>query len=107
MSIPDSQELKLLHVHVCQALSDPTRLQILYALHEKPRNVTAMAKTLNIPQSTISRHLAVLRQRSLVTSQRNGMTVTYSLSDSRVIEVLDLMRAVLRDILKQQSQAVS
>ena len=107
MSIPDSQELKLLHVHVCQALSDPTRLQILYALHEKPRNVTAMAKTLDIPQSTISRHLAILRQRSLVTSQRNGMAVTYYLSDSRVIEVLDLMRAVLRDILKQQSQAVS
>ena len=107
MSIPDSQELKLLHVHVCQALSDPTRLQILYALHEHPRNVTAMAKTLDIPQSTISRHLAILRQRSLVTSERNGMAVTYYLSDSRVIEVLDLMRAVLRDILKQQSQAVS
>ena len=107
MSIPDSQELKLLHVHVCQALSDPTRLLILYALHEQPRNVTAMAKTLDIPQSTISRHLAVLRQRSLVTSERNGMAVTYYLSDSRVIEVLDLMRAVLRDILTQQSQAVS
>jgi len=107
MSIPESQELNLLHAHVCQALSDPTRLQILYALHEQPRNVTAMAKTLDIPQSTISRHLAVLRQRSLVTSQRNGMAVTYYLSDSRVIEVLDLMRAILRDVLQQQSQAVS
>jgi DNA-binding transcriptional ArsR family regulator len=107
MSIPDSQELKLLHAHVCQALSDPTRLQILYALHEQPRNVTAMAKTLDIPQSTISRHLAVLRQRSLVTSQRDGMAVTYTLADDRVIQVLDLMRDVLRDLLKQQSQAVS
>ena len=107
MSMPDSQELNLLHAHVCQALSDPTRLQILYALNEQPRNVTALAKTLDIPQSTISRHLAVLRQRSLVSSQRNGMAVTYTLSDGRVIQVLDLMRDVLRDILNQQSQVVS
>ncbi len=107
MSIPQFEEINLLHVHVCQALSDPTRLMILYALNDKPRNVTAIAKLLDIPQSTISRHLAVLRQRSLVTSQRNGMAVTYSLSDTRIIKVLDLMREVLRDVLIQQSQAIA
>ena len=107
MSVPESTELNLLHIHVCQALSDPTRLQILYALNEKPRNVTAMAKSLDIPQSTISRHLSVLRQRSLVTSKRDGMAVTYYLADGRVIEVLDLMRDMLRDVLTQQSKAVS
>jgi DNA-binding transcriptional ArsR family regulator len=107
MSIPASSELFLLHNHVCQALSDPTRLQILYALNEQPRNVTAMAKALDIPQSTISRHLAVLRQRSLVTSERDGMAVNYYLADGRVIQVLDLMRDMLRDLLNQQSSAVN
>jgi ArsR family transcriptional regulator len=107
MSIPQSDELNLLHVHVCQALSDPTRLQILYALHDEPRNVTTIASLLDIPQSTISRHLAILRQRSLVTSKRNGMAVTYSLSDVRIITVLDLMRDVLHDLLKQQSLVLS
>lgn len=107
MSIPQSDELNLLHVHVCQALSDPTRLQILYALHDEPRNVTTIASLLDIPQSTISRHLAILRQRSLVTSKRNGMAVTYSLSDVRIITVLDLMRDVMHDLLKQQSLVLS
>jgi ArsR family transcriptional regulator len=107
MSIPQSDELNMLHVHVCQALSDPTRLQILYALHDEPRNVTTIASLLDIPQSTISRHLAILRQRSLVTSKRNGMAVTYSLSDVRIITVLDLMRDVLHDLLKQQSLVLS
>ncbi len=106
MTIPQSEELNLLHVHICQALSDPTRLQILYALHDKPRNVTAIAKLLDTPQSTISRHLAVLRQRSLVTSKRDGMAVNYSLSYPRIITVLDMMREVLREALEQQSQAV-
>ena len=106
MSIPQTDELNLLHVHICQALSDPTRLQILYALHEKPSNPTAIAKLLDTPQSTISRHLSVLRQRALVKSQRNGMAVTYSLANPRIITVLDMMREVLRDALEQQSQAV-
>jgi DNA-binding transcriptional ArsR family regulator len=106
MSIPQTEELNLLHANICQALSDPTRLQILYALHDEPRNVTAIAKLLDTPQSTVSRHLSVLRQRSLVTSQRNGMAVTYSLTNPRIITVLDMMREVLREALEQQSQAV-
>ena len=106
MTIPQSDELYLLHEHICQALSDPTRLQILYALHAEPRNVTAIAKLLDTPQSTISRHLSVLRQRSLVTSTRDGMAVNYSLSYPRIITVLDMMREVLREVLEQQSQAV-
>jgi DNA-binding transcriptional ArsR family regulator len=106
MSIPQTEELNLLHANICQALSDPTRLQILYALNDEPRNVTAIAKLLDTPQSTVSRHLSVLRQRSLVTSQRNGMAVTYSLTNPRIITVLDMMREVLREALEQQSQAV-
>ena len=103
MPTPQIEELNLLHAHVCQALGDPKRLQILYALHEEPRRVTALAEALEMPQPTASRHLAVLRQRSLVKSERDGMGVIYYLGDERIIEVLDLMRQVLRDSLNRQS----
>ena len=103
MTSPQIEELNLLHAHVCQALGDPKRLQILYALHEEPRRVTALAEALEMPQPTASRHLAVLRQRSLVISERDGMGVTYYLADARIIEVLDMMRQVLRDSLNRQS----
>lgn len=103
MASPHIDELNLLHAHVCSALGDPTRLQILYTLNEEPQRVTAMADALDIPQSTISRHLAVLRQRSLVTSKRDGMAVTYTLADPRIIEALETMRLVLRDALDRQS----
>jgi DNA-binding transcriptional ArsR family regulator len=58
------EELKLLHRNICQALGDPKRIQILYALHEQPSNVSALAEMLDTLQPTISRHLAVLRQRA-------------------------------------------
>lgn len=103
---PDIEELNLLHAHVCQALGDPKRLQILYALHEEPRRVSVLAEDLEIPQPTVSRHLSVLNQRSLVDKERDGAGVIYSLADERIIDVLNAMRQVLRDALNRQSNAL-
>lgn len=104
---PDIEELNLLHATVCSALGDPKRLQILYALAQAPRRVSALAQDLDTPQPTISRHLAILRQRSLVNSDRDGVAVTYSLADPRIIEVLDTMRMVLRDALDRQANSLA
>ncbi|MFZ5911037.1 MAG: ArsR/SmtB family transcription factor [Chloroflexota bacterium] len=82
---------------LCSAFADPTRILILYALDERPRNVTELTLELQITQSAASRHLKVLRDRGLVASERQGTTVTYHLSDQRLIEALDLLRSVLRD----------
>ena len=106
MPYPPLSELRLLHANICKALGDPKRIQILYALDEEPRNVSVLAATLNIPQPTVSRHLAILRQSALVTTERNGQVVTYRLADSRIIEVLDSMRMILRDSLERQTSAL-
>jgi ArsR family transcriptional regulator len=98
------QEVSLLHAHICQALADPKRILILYALAEAPMYVSELAEKLDIPQPTVSRHLKVLRERSLVSTERKGSTVYYALTDRRVIEALDLLRAVLSDSLAQQAQ---
>lgn len=97
----------LLHEQICQAVGDPRRIQILYALHEKPRNVTALAEALDIPQPTTSRHLALLRQRALVVAEREGPNVVYRLRDPRIIEILDLMRQLLRDALENRTNTMS
>ena len=103
MVSPQIEELNLLHANICQALGDPKRIQILYALHEQPRHVNALAADLNIPQPTISRHLAVLRNRSLVVPERDGAVVVYSLADPAIIGVLDSMRVVLKRAMERQS----
>ncbi len=107
MTCPQLDELNLLHKHVCQALGDPRRIQILYALYEQPRHVTALAEDLGMPQPTVSRHLQVLRQRALVTTERDGPAVIYTLADDRMIHVLDEMRSVLRDVLARQTEMLA
>ena len=94
-------EAMLLHEHVCQALADPKRIVILYLLAEGPKNVTEIAEALDSPQSTVSRHLKILRERSLVTTEREGSQIVYSLADRRIIEALDLMRAIVMSSLRE------
>jgi ArsR family transcriptional regulator len=103
MQQPQEAEIQLLHAQVCQALADPTRILLLYQLAEGPKSVGELSTALNVSQPTVSRHLKVLRERGMATTERFGATVMYSLSDHRVIEALDLMRAVLADNLAQKS----
>lgn len=103
MENPSTKELRLLHSKICKSLGDPLRIQILYTLNEESRNVSYLAERLQIPQPTISRHLAILRQSSMVIAERDGQTVTYHLADRRIIEVLDTMRTILRDSLERQT----
>ena len=100
-------ETALLHERICSALGDPKRILLLYVLHEESLCVNDIVERLELPQSTVSRHLAILREKKLVKTERQGMNVIYSLSDVRVIEALDVLRAVLRDQLEEQRQILN
>lgn len=97
-------ELNQLHANICQALADPKRILILYALAEEARNVSTLAEDLALAQPTVSRHLRVLRQQSLVGTRREGPSVIYHLADPRIIEVLDTMQQVMLDALERQTE---
>ena len=97
-------EINQLHAQVCSGLADPNRILILYTLAERPFNVSELAEVLDIPQPTVSRHLKILRERGMVFFKREGQAVFYSLADIRVIEALDLLRAVLASGLQNQGE---
>ncbi|MRS04614.1 ArsR family transcriptional regulator [bacterium] len=88
-------EIDMLHKNICQALADPTRILILYRLKEEPLCVNELVEAMQLPQSTISRHLGVLRDKNLVKTQRDGSAIYYELAESRIIEVLDIMRSIM------------
>jgi ArsR family transcriptional regulator len=100
------KEIYRLHAQVCSGLAESTRILIIYTLHENNYNVSELAETLDIHQSTISRHLKVLRDCGLVTYRRDGQSVYYSLTDERVIQALDLLRAVMSHTLELHANLV-
>ena len=105
--IPKRAEIVRMHAELCSGISDPNRIAILYALWECPSNVTDLTRKLNLPQSTVSRHLRILRNSGLVNFHRIGREVIYELSDERVIEALDLLRNILHDRIYAHSQLIT
>ena len=92
------QEIMALEADFCAALSDPTRIFILYALSEKPLNVTELTNELSIPQPTTSRHLKVLRDRRLVLEQaRSEANIGREIAVSEVAD-LTLLREAQREL---------
>ncbi len=98
------EEIHQLHAQLCNGLADPIRILLLYSLAEKSSHVNELAEETSIPQPTVSRHLKTLRERGLVTSERKGQYIRYQLADKRVIDALDLLRAVMADNLKERAQ---
>ncbi len=100
------QEITQLHADFCSALADPTRLILLYALASGPRNVSELTNEMSVPQPTISRHLKILRDRGMVLANRQGMNVQYSLADSRIVDALDTLRAIMRDRIQSRARLI-
>lgn len=71
-----------------KALSDPTRIRILYLLFNKEYPVNEIAKTLNLQQSTVSHQLRFLKNLRLVKYRREGTTLYYSHDDDHVMNTL-------------------
>jgi len=101
-----ASEITQLHAEVCAGLADPNRILILYELSQSPRNVTELSTNLKMPQPLVSRHLKVLRERGMVIPNRKGTVIQYSLADDRLIQALDLLRAVMRDGLTKRAELI-
>ena len=106
LQIP-TQEVSQLEANLCYAFVDPTRILILYALNERPHNVTELTHQLSISQPKVSRHLKVLRDLGMVYATRQGATFIYELTDCRLIEALDILRGVLHDNIADKASLVA
>jgi DNA-binding transcriptional ArsR family regulator len=71
-----------------KTLGHTGRLMILCNLAEGERSVGDLAEELQIPQSSLSQHLARMRSEGLVTTRRESQTVYYSISQGEVSRVI-------------------
>jgi DNA-binding transcriptional ArsR family regulator len=78
-----------------RSLGDPGRLAILRRLAEAPARVVDLVRTLGLAQSTVSKHLACLRDCGLVTSEPLGRASLFRLTQPALIDLLSAAETVL------------
>lgn len=74
---------------ILKTIGHPTRLCIVCRLMIKDLNVSQMQNCLDIPQSTISQHLSILKSKGIIEGNRKGTEITYSLKDDNVKKVIN------------------
>ncbi|MBN1410152.1 MAG: winged helix-turn-helix transcriptional regulator [Spirochaetales bacterium] len=72
-----------------KALGHPVRLRIVEGLaNGKECNVNTMVENMNLPQSTVSQHLGILKNQGIVAYRKNGVETCYFIADTRVKKIL-------------------
>ncbi len=94
MSLNDKRIFQL-HAEICKTFSNPIRLEILSKLRDGGKSVNEIAALTGVRQATVSQHLAVLRQRGVVSPKRVGINVFYEVANPKITMACDLMREVL------------
>jgi ArsR family transcriptional regulator, lead/cadmium/zinc/bismuth-responsive transcriptional repressor len=79
-----SPELSLLVAQTFQALGDPTRARLIYALTRAEHSVNELASIAGVSASAISHHLRSLRELRIVKFRREGNRIFYSVDDIHV-----------------------
>ena len=92
-------ELQELHARVCKAIADPQRLLLINELRDRELSVGELCEALDISQSNASQHLAILRERGVVSTRRQGTSVYYSLRGEKILQAVDLLRQFLAEDL--------
>jgi len=86
-----------------QALSEPTRLQILNLLRQREHNVGELAQLCACTSANISRHLAMLSKHGLVAREGRGTSVYYRIADESIYALCDLVCGTIAQQLEDKA----
>ena len=87
-----ASQLQAFKAQFFRALAHPVRIRILEILVRGDHTVQELQDALGLIQPIVSQHLAVLRHRGIVATEKQGVTVRYALRDPAVGELLDVAR---------------
>ncbi len=82
---------------IFKALNDKTRRDIIDLLRERDRSAGEIADAFDMSKPSISHHLDILRQADLVTSEKQGQFVIYSLNTTILEDVLTWVLSLKND----------
>jgi ArsR family transcriptional regulator len=90
IKIPSDEAAKK-QAEFLKAISDPARIKIIYALRDGELCVCEIMELLKMPQTMVSHHCKILKVAGIVSDRKFGKWVNYSLTDKRVLGMLETL----------------
>jgi ArsR family transcriptional regulator len=93
-----------LQAEISKTLAHPIRLAILHQLKAGEKTVNELTETIGASQSNVSQHLAIMRQRQIVKTRKDGASIFYRVSSPKISQACDMVREVLLEQLNQREE---
>ena len=81
---------------MCKIFSNSNRMRILIALRKKPKTVSELMEITELPQSVVSQHLSIMRNKGILKKEREGSFARYRLKYPKVMQAFDMMRGITK-----------
>jgi len=74
-----------------KALGHPIRLKMVEGLMKHSCHVNQMVEALNLPQSTVSQHLGILKNCGIIVPRKDGVQTCYEVTDKKVKQIIKIL----------------
>jgi DNA-binding transcriptional ArsR family regulator len=101
---PEKSRAYELQANMLSVLANPKRLMIMDLLGEGPKTVTEIASALEMSLQNASQHLRLMKEQSIVRSQRDGQTVTYRLTTPVFKECCETVRRAMVEEVRKKNR---
>ena len=99
-------QIYLHHAEMCKVFSHPKRLELINILRDKEMSVGELSQRLGLAIGNLSQHLAMMRQRHILVSRKEGNVVYYRIANPRILEAFDLLREIMFEQIRQDAALI-
>ncbi|RME45713.1 MAG: transcriptional regulator [Chloroflexi bacterium] len=95
-----------LHADLCKTIANAKRLQILDLLRTGELSVHELAQLMEAREANVSQHLSLMRQKGILATRREGVTIYYHIANPKVLQAYDIMTEVLYEQVTKDARTV-
>ncbi len=94
------------HADMCKVFSHPKRLELINVLRNGEMSVNDLSERLCMEGSNLSQHLAMMRERRILVTRKEGNVVYYRIANHRLLTIFDMMREMLFEQIESDAELV-
>ncbi|MBI4294994.1 MAG: winged helix-turn-helix transcriptional regulator [Chloroflexi bacterium] len=99
-------QIYVYHADMCKVFSHPKRLQLLNALRDQEMSAGELGARLGLGPANLSQHLAMMKERHILISRREGNALYYRVVNPRLLQAFDMLREILFEQIRQDAALI-
>ncbi len=94
------------HAEMCKVFSHPKRLELINVLRDGEMSVGELSEKLGVSPANLSQHLAMMRERRILVTRKEGNMVYYRIANPKLLKAFDMLREMLFEQINQDAALI-